>query len=124
MSVALVDDFESQLSSLNINDSSAVRAFALRIEALEDPAHATELCTRSKALRRAIGQLRTEALASLLARDEREEFIRLTADSEYMEPVDLTTLRVPRYVNVEQHDCACGVALMVPFQRGGGPDFG
>jgi hypothetical protein len=123
MSVDVVDELHTELTTLDTHDTSAVRALALKFEALGDPARVAEACARSRALKAAVGRLRAEALAALLARDAREDFIRLTADSTYMAPVDLETLRVPRYVAVESYGCACGTTLMVPFHKQGGPGF-
>ncbi len=111
------------LVSLDADDRSAVRSLALRVEALEDAQAAGDLCGRSRALRAAVGQLRAEALTVLLARDERDEFIRRASDADYMSPVEIESLRVPRYVAVERHDCGCGASLMIPYDRHGGPEY-
>ena len=71
----------------------------------------------------AVGALRAELLTQLLAQDERDEFIRRASDVHFMSPVDLETMKVPRYLSVEEHSCACGAALMVPYERHGGPEY-
>lgn len=119
-----VDELEAAIRTLDVRDGSAVRALALKIEALGDPDRAAALCARSRALKAAVGKLRADALSALLARDARDEFIRLTADVAYMNPVDLSALRIPRYVSVEPYRCKCGVELLVPYDRQGGPGFG
>ncbi|MEI8254727.1 MAG: hypothetical protein WCJ30_03555 [Deltaproteobacteria bacterium] len=111
------------LGSLDAEDRTAVRSFALRVEALGDAQAAGDLCGRSRAVRAAVGQLRAEALTVLLARDERDEFIRRASDADYMSPVEIESLRVPRYVAVDRHDCACGAALMIPYDKQGGPEY-
>jgi hypothetical protein len=118
-----VAEFVGVLGSLNPDDKPAVRSLAQRVEALGDAEVVDDLCNRSRALRAAVGQLRAEALTVLLARDERDEFIRRASDLQYMSPVDLESLRVPRYVAVEQHNCACGKSLMIPYDKHGGPEF-
>jgi hypothetical protein len=112
------------IDSLDLQDKPAVRAFAQRVEALGDAEAIESVCSRSRAVRAALGMLRAELLTQLLARDERDEFIRRASDSHFMSPVDLTTMKVPRYVAVEEHACVCGAALMVPYDRQGGPGYG
>jgi len=112
------------LVSLDVDDKAAVRSFAQQLEALGDASVVDDLCTRSRAVRTAVGTLRAEVLTGLLARDERDEFIRRTSDASYVSPVEFESLRVPRYVAVEQHACACGAALMIPFDKQGGPGYG
>src|SRR5207244_3423644 len=118
------DGLEQEFAALDIQDRSAVRALAMRIESVGDRARVAEFCARSKALKAAVGALRADALAAMLARDAWDEFIRRTSDGAYMEPVDVGSMRVPKYVAVEQVACACGIALMIPFHRQGGPGFG
>jgi hypothetical protein len=104
---------ETELTTLDVRDGAAVRALAARVEALGDTARISQVCARSNAVRAAVGRLRADALAALLARDERDEFIRRTADREYMAAVELDALRVPRYVAIEPFACPCG-----PTSRG------
>lgn len=120
------DPFEElhlELERLDVSDGPAVRALALKIEALGDYRRAHEVYRCSNALRSAAGRLRADALTTLLAREERDEFMRRAADPAYMAPVDLAALRVPRYMAVEAHNCPCGATLMVPYHRQGGPSF-
>lgn len=112
------------LASLDVDDKTAVRLFAQQLESLGDRSVIDDVCSRSRAVRTAVGALRAEALTGLLARDERDEFIRRTSDAGYVSPVEFETLRVPRYVAVEEHACACGVALMIPYDKQGGPGYG
>jgi hypothetical protein len=123
MSVDAVDVLSEELATLNLNDASAVRSLAQKLEALGDLETVSNLCSRSNALKRAVGLLRTEALGELLTRDARDDFIALTANKAYMALVDLRSLRVPRYVSVETFNCTCDSTLMVPYPRLGGPSF-
>jgi hypothetical protein len=114
----------NEIASLDMQDKTALRAFAQRVEALDDPEAIESVCSHSRAVRAALGALRADLLTQLLARDERDEFIRRAGNSHFMSPVDITTMKVPRYVAVEQHACVCGAALMVPYDRQGGPGYG
>lgn len=116
--------FIDALVSLNVQDKSAVRSYAQQLEALGDPQLVDDVCSRSRAVRAAIGVLRSEVLTTLLARDERDEFIRRASDASYVSFIEFESMRVPRYVAVEQHACACGVSLMIPYDKNGGPGYG
>ncbi len=111
------------LASLDPHDKTAVRVFAQRVESLGDADAIEAVCSRSRSVRAAVGALRAELLTQLLAQDERDEFIRRASDVHFMSPVDLETMKVPRYLSVEEHSCACGAALMVPYERQGGPEY-
>jgi hypothetical protein len=124
MSADPIAVLHAEIDVLDIRDKTAVRAIAAKIEALGDATQAHDLCSRSNAVRAAVGQMRAEALTAMLARDANEEFIRKTADAVFMAPVEIEALRIPRYVAVEQLPCACGAGLMIPYAKQGGPGFG
>ena len=124
MGIDSADDLQNEVARLDIRDGPAVRSLAQKLDALGDQEQAHELYRCSNTLKRAVGTLRADALCALLARDARDEFILRTADALYMAPVELSSLKVPRYVAVQEHGCPCGKTLMVPFHKQGGPGFG
>ena len=116
-----VEALKAELYAINIQDGLAVRAIAAKVDALDDPDEIREVCAQSRALRTALGKLRAEALSVLLARNDRDEFMRRAADREYMSHVELEMLRVPRFLAVESVECACSQRTMVPYDKQGGP---
>lgn len=115
------DDLLHELQRTDVRDELAVRLLARRVDALATPEDIRNLCSASRALRSAVGRLRADALSALLARNEREEFVRRAGDAEFMTPVAIEDVKVPRFLALGSYECSCGCALLIPYDRQGGP---
>ncbi len=120
----LPDDLLHELQRTDVRDELAVRSLAKRVDALATPEDIRALCAASRALRSAVGRLRADGLSALLARNERDEFVRRAGDREYMGPVSLDDVKVPRFLALGEHACGCGCTLYIPYDKQGGPPIG
>lgn len=115
------ESFAREARALDPRDVEAVKDLAQRVEACDEPVRAADVLGHSRALKEAVGRLRAEALSEQLSRNELVGFVARAAHGEYMDPVDLDALRVPRWMALDTHRCECGAALWIPFPAQGGP---